>query len=276
MLFRSLTDAQKGAVFSAFGLAYALFEIPTGWLGDKIGARKVLVRVVLWWSFFTAATGWAWNYVSLLVMRFLFGAGEAGCFPNLTKAFSAWLPSVERTRAQAIMWMGARWGGAFTPLLVVAVMSFVSWRTAFLVFALLGVAWTVVFWFWFRDNPRDHPGFNAAELELLRENEQNVQGHGPYGLLGWMWPTARGKDTPGFPVMDSMSDGVAQLNDYQVRSVVGKENCRRAQLDFGKASFPMDDYKKNLGPDGLIARTRTYMETAEWKEISAWALDRLK
>ena len=87
------TDAQKGAVFSAFALAYALFEIPTGWLGDRIGARKVLIRVVLWWSFFTAATGWAWNHASMVVTRFLFGAGEAGCFPNLTKAMSAWLPA---------------------------------------------------------------------------------------------------------------------------------------------------------------------------------------
>jgi len=173
-----LTDTQKGAIFSAFGLAYALFEIPTGWLGDKLGAKKVLIRVVLWWSFFTAATGWVWNYFSLYVTRFLFGAGEAGCFPNLTKAFSAWLPNRERTRAQAIMWMGARWGGAFTPLLVVAVMAFVSWRTAFLIFALLGVAWTVVFHRWFRDNPRDHKAVNAAELALLVENEQNVTGHG--------------------------------------------------------------------------------------------------
>jgi MFS family permease len=173
-----LSDAQKGAVFSAFGLAYALFEIPTGWLGDKIGARRVLARVVLWWSFFTAATGWVGSYVSLLITRFLFGAGEAGCFPNLTKAFSTWLPKSERTRAQAIMWMGARWGGAFTPLLVVGVMAFMSWRWAFHVFALLGVAWTVVFLWWFRDNPRDHKGVNAAELELLKENESNVQGHG--------------------------------------------------------------------------------------------------
>jgi len=173
-----LDDAQKGAIFAAFGLAYALFEIPTGWMGDKWGARKVLVRVVLWWSFFTAATGWVWNYLSLWVTRFLFGAGEAGCFPNLTKAFSAWLPKVERTRAQAAMWMGARWGGAITPLLVVAVMAFVNWRIAFLIFALLGVVWTVVFYAWFRDNPRDHKGFNAAELDLIKENEQNVQGHG--------------------------------------------------------------------------------------------------
>ena len=173
-----LTDGQKGAIFSAFGLAYALFEIPTGWLGDKIGARKVLIRVVLWWSFFTAATGWAWNHVSMVVTRFLFGAGEAGCFPNLTKAFSTWLPIQERTRAQALMWMGARWGGAFTPLLVVAVMAFVSWRTAFLIFALLGVVWAIIFYFWFRDNPRDHKGVNAAELELLKDNAQNVAGHG--------------------------------------------------------------------------------------------------
>lgn len=172
------SDAQKGMIFSAFTLAYALFEIPTGWLGDKLGAKKVLIRVVLWWSFFTAATGWAWSYVSMLVTRFLFGAGEAGCFPNLTKALSTWLPKADRTRAQSLMWMGARWGGAAAPLLVVAVMAFVSWRTAFMLFAGLGVIWAVIFYLWFRDNPREHPGVNAAELELLKENEGNVAGHG--------------------------------------------------------------------------------------------------
>jgi ACS family glucarate transporter-like MFS transporter len=180
-----LTAAQMGYVFSAFTFAYALFEIPTGWLGDKIGPRKVLMRVVLWWSFFTAATGWAWSYGAMLVTRFLFGAGEAGCFPNLTKAFSVWLPKRDRTRAQALMWMGARWGGASAPLLVVAVMAFVSWRLAFLVFALFGVIWAVIFFAWFRDNPRDHRGVNAAELELLKENEQNALSHGdvPWGKI---------------------------------------------------------------------------------------------
>jgi MFS family permease len=180
-----LSARQMGYVFSAFTLAYALFEIPTGWLGDKIGARKVLLRVVLWWSFFTAATGWAWNFGAMTVTRFLFGAGEAGCFPNLTKAFSAWLPTRDRTRAQALMWMGARWGGASAPLLVVAVMAFVSWRLAFLVFAMLGVFWAIAFYGWFCDNPRDHKRVNAAELELLRENEQNVHLHGdvPWGRL---------------------------------------------------------------------------------------------
>lgn len=174
----TFSDKQQGFIFSAFTLAYALFEIPTGWLGDKIGPRRVLLRVVLWWSFFTAATGWAWSYVSMLLTRFLFGAGEAGCFPNLTKALSAWLPTRDRTRAQALMWMGARWGGASAPLLVVAVMTFVSWRVAFSFFAVFGLAWAVIFWAWFRDNPREHKSVNAAELDLLKENEQNVQGHG--------------------------------------------------------------------------------------------------
>ncbi len=180
-----LSAKQMGFVFSAFTLAYALFEIPTGWLGDKIGARRVLLRTVLWWSFFTAATGWAWNHVSMVVTRFLFGAGEAGCFPNLTKAFSAWLPTRDRTRAQALMWMGARWGGAAAPLLVVAVMAFMSWRTAFLVFACFGLVWAVLFYWWYRDNPRNHPSVNSAELALLRENEQNVSGHGdvPWAAL---------------------------------------------------------------------------------------------
>lgn len=189
------TDDQMGLIFGAFGLAYALFEIPTGWLGDKIGARKVLVRVVLWWSFFTAATGWVGYFVSSLgtslsyrVMwwtRFLFGAGEAGCFPNLTRAFSSWLPKNERTRVQALMWMGARWGGAFTPLLVVVVMYFVNWKTAFQLFALLGVAWAIVFWLWFRDRPRDHKSVNAAELALLKDNEAEQHSHGgmPWGKL---------------------------------------------------------------------------------------------
>jgi MFS family permease len=97
-----LDQVQMGFVFAAFTLAYAAFEIPTGYWGDRIGAKRILIRVVLWWSFFTAATGWAWNFVSLVIIRFLFGAGEAGCFPNIARAFSRWLPLDERARAQGI------------------------------------------------------------------------------------------------------------------------------------------------------------------------------
>src|SRR5579863_4764860 len=104
-----LSKVQMGWIFTAFGLAYALFEMPGGYLGDWMGPRKVLMRIVIWWSFFTAATGWAWNFSSIVVTRFLFGAGEAGCFPNVTKAFSTWLPQEEKERAQSIMWLSARW-----------------------------------------------------------------------------------------------------------------------------------------------------------------------
>src|SRR6516162_3907628 len=102
-----LDSVQMGWVLFAFASAYALFEIPGGYLGDRSGPRSVLMRIVLWWSFFTAATGWAWSYASLVVTRFLFGAGEAGCFPNLTKAFTVWLPERERVRAQSITWLSA-------------------------------------------------------------------------------------------------------------------------------------------------------------------------
>ncbi len=167
-----LSSVQMGYVFAAFTTAYALFEIPGGWLGDLIGPRKVLIRVVLLWSFFTAATGRVWNLASLLVTQFLFGAGEAGAVPNLAKAFTQWLPVRERNRAVSIMWLCARWGGAITPLAVVWVISLVGWRWAFAVFAAPGVIWVAFFYRWFRDRPRDHPGVNAAELALIGEGRE--------------------------------------------------------------------------------------------------------
>jgi MFS family permease len=180
-----LTKQEMGYAFSAFAWAYALFEVPGGWLGDIIGPRKVLMRVVVMWSAFTAATGWVWNLTSLVICRFFFGMGEAGCFPNLTKAFTIWLPKDERVRAQGIMWLSARWGGAFTPLLVAWVLAFVSWRWAFVLFGVIGVVWAVFFYRWFRDNPREHPAVNAGELELLAGSDKNVVAHGkvPWGVF---------------------------------------------------------------------------------------------
>lgn len=164
-----LSKEQMGWVFSAFTLAYALFEIPTGYWGDRRGPRRILLRVVVWWSFFTMATGWVRSLWSLVAVRFLFGAGEAGCFPNLTKAFERWLPREERIRAQGIMWMSARWGGAITPPLVFLVLEHVTWRVGFGLFGLLGLGWAAVFAWWFRDNPRSHRSVNAAEAALMPE-----------------------------------------------------------------------------------------------------------
>jgi ACS family glucarate transporter-like MFS transporter len=154
---------QMGLIFGAFGLSYALFEIPMGLLGDRLGVRRVLAQIVLVWSAFTALTGAAWNVMSLYVIRFLFGAGEAGCFPNLTRMLSVWLPARERVKAQALMWAFTRWGGAATPPLALLCITWFGWRWAFVCFAVLGLAWCAVFLFWFRNDPAEHPSVNAAE-----------------------------------------------------------------------------------------------------------------
>lgn len=174
-----LSETQMGFAFAAFYWAYALFEVPAGWMGDRWGARRVLMRIVIWWSFFTAATGWVWNLGSLVVTRALFGAGEAGCFPNITKTFTAWLPVGERVRAQGIMWLGARWGGAFTPLLVVLVLEYMHWRLAFAVFGALGVVWAIAFYSWYRDDPRQNPKVNASESALIPPASEAMLGHEP-------------------------------------------------------------------------------------------------
>ncbi len=180
-----LDREQMGAVFAAFALAYALFEVPGGWMGDWMGPRRVLLRITAWWSVFTALSGAMWSFGSLLAVRFLFGAGEAGCFPNLTKAFTTWLPQDERVRAQGIMWTFARWGGAFTPPLVLLVFNFTTWRWSFALFGSFGLIWLAAFALWYRDEPRDNPRVNDAELALMSGSVVTASGHGnvPWGRL---------------------------------------------------------------------------------------------
>jgi ACS family glucarate transporter-like MFS transporter len=174
-----LTREQMGYVFAAFTWGYALFEVPGGWLGDRIGARKVLTRIVLWWSFFTAATGWTWNLASLAVTRFLFGAGEAGCFPNLAKALRTWLPEEERVRAQSIVWLSARWGGAFTPLAVAFLLGLMSWRWATTLLGSLGIVWVLLFLRGYRDHPRESPDVIDGERALIEEGRGIERAAGP-------------------------------------------------------------------------------------------------
>jgi MFS family permease len=157
-----LTKNAMGTIMSAFALSYLIFEVPGGWLGDRVGPRAVITRIVVWWSAFTMATGLATGFWSLASVRFMFGMGEAGCFPNLTKAFSNWFRGEDRTRAQSLMWLAARWGGALAPLLVVAALDVMSWRQSFYAFGAVGFVWAWFFFRWFRDRPADHPGVNAA------------------------------------------------------------------------------------------------------------------
>ena len=163
-----LSKLQMGAVFSAFTLAYAAFEVPSGWWGDVAGARRVLARIVVWWSLFTALTGATWNFLSLVACRFLFGAGEAGAFPNCARVFSRWMPATERGLAHGVIFTGSRLGGSLTPYTVVALMAALGWRPTFVVFGGLGLAWALAFYTWFRDDPGQKSSVSAAELELIR------------------------------------------------------------------------------------------------------------
>lgn len=163
----NLSPTQMGYVFSAFYVAYALFEIPTGWWGDRVGTRRVLTRIVCWWSAFTVLTGFAFSFSSLVAIRFLFGAGEAGAWPNVARTFSRWFPRQERGTAQGIFFMGAHLSGGLTPMLVTALLVYMDWRSLFVLFGSIGFVWAWAWYRWFRDSPAEHPAVGAAEREEI-------------------------------------------------------------------------------------------------------------
>ncbi len=156
-----------GWILGAFVLAYGLFEIPTGAMGDRLGQRSVLTRIVLWWSGFTALTGAATGFWPLLGIRFLFGAGEAGAYPNASGVVARWFPFREHARTQGFIWAASRFGGALSPLLVVPLQRAVGWRAAFFILAAVGAVWALIWRLWFHDDPRDQPGITTAELAEL-------------------------------------------------------------------------------------------------------------
>lgn len=176
-----ISPEKWGWVVAAFAIAYALFEIPTGAMGDRIGPRKTLSRIVLWWSAFTTLTGVVSSFPTLLGVRFLFGAGEAGAYPNSSATISRWFPAVERARAHGVVWMASRIGGAISPLLVIPIQVAYGWRASFLVFGILGVAWTAAWYIWFRDNPRDKAGVTAAEIDEIGVPKEAAHHGLPWG-----------------------------------------------------------------------------------------------
>lgn len=152
-----ISPAQWGWVLGAFVLAYGIFEIPSGGLGDRLGQRKILTRIALWWSAFTSLTGMASGFATLFVTQFFFGAGEAGAYPNISGSIKRWFPPEERARAQGFVWGASRMGGALAPLLVVPIVTLWGWRASFWIFGLAGFVWAGAWYFWYRD-PADKPG----------------------------------------------------------------------------------------------------------------------
>jgi len=164
-----INDQMMGYIFGIFAFGYALFQIPSGWIADQYGPKKALSWVVIAWSSFTALTGAAWNAASMLVLRFLFGVGEAGAFPGATRAFYNWIPANERGPANGIFHSGARAGAAMSLFVMPLLINYVGWRLTFVINGLIGLVW-VAFWIvWFRDYPRQKKEVNHLELAYIEK-----------------------------------------------------------------------------------------------------------
>lgn len=163
----TLTNTHMAYLAMAFQIAYGLFEVHTGRWGELIGARRVLTRITIWWSAFTALSGAATGFFSLLVIRFLFGAGEAGAYPNAARILTRWFPTDERGRVQGVMLAVSLIGGAIAPTLAAELIERVGWRWNFVIFGVFGVLWAGGFWYWFRDTPAEHASVNAQELQHI-------------------------------------------------------------------------------------------------------------
>lgn len=166
-------DTQWGWIMGAFSLGYAICQTPAGLLADRYGPRRLLTSVVAFWSIFTCLTGAAWNFASMLVARFLFGAGEAGAFPGCARAYYSWLPHSERGLAQGINFSGSRLGAALAMPLVAWMIGQIGWRPTFIVLGGIGFAWALFWYVWFRDEPSGHSRVSDAERELILSRRQS-------------------------------------------------------------------------------------------------------
>jgi len=170
-----LSRKQWGWVLSAFILSYGLMQVPIGVLGDKKGHRKVMTAIVLWWSVFTVLTGFASGFVMLIVVRFLFGIGEAGSYPCMTGIIGKWFSRSETGKAQGAIWAASRLGGTLTPFVVIPVIALLGWRMAFYILGGIGLLWSIAWYFFYRDQPSQIKGIKAVELDCLPIAEQPAE-----------------------------------------------------------------------------------------------------
>jgi MFS transporter, ACS family, glucarate transporter len=164
-----LTNEQFGWVLAAFALAYALFEVPSGMMGDKIGQRASFIRIVIWWSLFTALTGATTGLLTLICARFLFGVGESGAFPNSNAVISRWFPKSETSKAVSILLIGTNAGSAMAPLIIVPIAAAYGWRVPFFCIAGIGLIWVLICFFWFKNEPSEMKGIDKAEQNHIEK-----------------------------------------------------------------------------------------------------------
>jgi len=184
-----LSDEQLGGLMAAFMVGYGLFEIPWGFLGDRLGVRNILAAIILGGSTLTAClalVGFLPPHVvvvfaSLMVLRFLFGAFQAGTFPTISRTMADWMPTTERGSAQGAIWMSSRLGGALAPLLLVWLLAFLGdWKLPLVLVSCMGLAWCALFWPWFRNRPEDMGQVNESERKLILAGRavRAANGHG--------------------------------------------------------------------------------------------------
>jgi MFS family permease len=180
----NLTESQWGWVLSAFILSYSLFQIPLGLWGDKKGQRWVITFIVLWWSVFTGLTGAAGGFMAMMAIRFMFGIGEAGAYPNMTGTIGRWFPKAETGKAQGFIWAASRFGGALAPITVIPMMAWLGWRVTFMAFGSLGIIWGLVWYLWYRDKPSEVKGITQAELAVIEVNQSTRSKEKvPWGII---------------------------------------------------------------------------------------------
>ncbi len=170
-----LSNEQFGWVLGSFSLAYAIFEIPSGMLGDRIGQRAVFIRIVLWWSLFTALTGATTGLVTLILVRFFFGVGESGAYPNSSGAISRWFPAAETARSTSSLQIGANAGAAIAPLIVIPIASAFGWRAPFFVNGFIGLIWVLICFLWFRNNPSEMKGISREEQVFIEKARRFIK-----------------------------------------------------------------------------------------------------
>ena len=179
----NLSEKEFGWILGSFAFAYGLFEIPVGLWGDRKGPKSILFRIVLSWSVFTILTGFSSTFTMLFIIRFLFGIGEAGAYPNATIVISRWFPKSETGRAQSFIWIASRIGAALAPFLSLFIMQTYGWRYVFYAFGVLGIIWAAFWGLWFKDEPRDMPNISEKEIAHIEQGRELKSGGDSFSIV---------------------------------------------------------------------------------------------
>jgi MFS family permease len=163
-----ISKEEIGVLLGSFFLAYAIFQVPAGWISDRFGARAMLTSYIVLWSVFTALTGAVSSFPALLAMRLLCGAAEAGAYPASNAIIRRWIPPSNRARASSFVTVGGRIGGTLAPFITAwMVVAIGYWRPVLWIDGAVGLVVAFLYWRVVRNRPSEHPECNEAERALI-------------------------------------------------------------------------------------------------------------